>query len=43
MTGYTYRNRVYAIKRFEVEPLNKDSYDSYNEEKTVEDYHRKLY
>ena len=27
MTGYTYRHRVYAVKRFEVESLNEDSYD----------------
>ena len=26
MTGYTYRHRVYAVKRFEVKELNKDSY-----------------
>ena len=40
MTGYTYRHRVYAVKRFEVESLNEDSYST---DKTVEDYQMKLY
>ena len=26
MTGYTYRHRVYAIKRFKVKTLDKDTY-----------------
>ena len=40
MTGYTYRHRVYAVKRFLVDSLNKDTY---KEEKKVKDYQKKLY
>ena len=40
MTGYTYRHRVYAVKRCMVESLNKDTYTT---EKTVNEYHKKLY
>ena len=40
MTGYTYRHRVYAVKRFEVDALNKDSY---NNEKVCQEYQKKLF
>ena len=40
MTGYTYRHRVYAMKRFVVDSLDQDSYKL---EKPVKDYHKRLY
>ena len=40
MTGYTYRHRVYAVKRFCLKSLNEDSYQN---EKILNDYHKKLY